>query len=285
MSARRDLADDPGLVPTRTRGPHGPYVGTVGKRSPARFAAEPALDRVLRELATGFGPQRWWPATTPFEVALGAVLTQNTAWRNVELALARLAATTPLTPASLLALPPEHLEQAVRPSGAYRAKARKLRELCRFWLAVGGLATLRRAPLGEIRGALLGVFGIGPETADSILCYAAGRRTAVVDAYARRILERHGLLAAARLPYEEVRGWLEERLVPSQAVYEEFHALCVRAGYDHCKPTARCAGCPATTPTKCMPPALSPGIIRAEEPPPAGRRRGGLRNRSQDVRG
>jgi endonuclease-3 related protein len=248
MSALFDLADDPGLVPTRTRGPHGPYVGTVGSRSPARFAAEPALDRVLRELAAGFGPQRWWPATTPFEVALGAVLTQNTAWRNVELALARLAATTRLTPASLLALAPERLEQAVRPSGTYRAKARKLRELCRFWLAIGGLATLRRAPLGEIRGALLGVWGIGPETADSILCYAAGRASPVVDAYARRVLGRHGLVDPD-LPYEELRAWLLARLVRAQAVIEEFHALCVRAGADHCKPAARCETCPAPTPT------------------------------------
>ena len=243
---RSDLADDPGLERTPFVSERGPYVGRCHAR-PRRFAREPALERLLRELALGFGPQRWWPAETPFEVLVGAILTQNTAWANVERALASLKARTPLTPARLLALREEELAELVRSSGYYRVKAKKLHALSAWYLEVGGLRALALAPLAEIRAELLDVWGVGPETADSILCYGAARRVAVVDAYTRRLLSRHGFLDAG-LPYEEIRAWLEERLIASQAVYEEFHALCVRVGYDHCKPTPRCASCVATTP-------------------------------------
>lgn len=246
--ARRwlDRADDPGLERTPFVSARGPYVGRCHAR-PRRFARDPALERLLRELALGFGPQRWWPAETPFEVMVGAILTQNTAWANVERALASLKRRTALTPARLLALCEEELAELVRSSGYYRVKARKLHALSAWYLEVGGLRALEEAPLAGIRAELLDVWGVGPETADSILCYGAGRRVAVVDAYTRRLLSRHGFLDAA-LPYEEIRAWLEERLAGSQAVYEEFHALCVRVGYGHCKPTPRCASCVATTP-------------------------------------
>jgi endonuclease-3 related protein len=243
----RDLPGDPGLERTPRRSARGPYVGTHGGRALRRFALDPGLDRLLLDLQRGFGPQCWWPAETPFEVLIGAILTQNTAWTNVEKALRGLRATGELTPARLLALGPEELERAIRSSGFFRAKAKKLRELSRWYLEIGGLRALREEPLPSIRPALLDVFGVGPETADSILCYGAGRRTAVVDVYTRRILGRHGL-AAADAPYEELRTWLEERLVPSQPVFEEFHALFVRAGHHHCRPTARCEGCPTLAP-------------------------------------
>ncbi len=242
----RDLPGDPGLEPTPLVSARGPYVGRC-HATPRRFAREPALERLLQELARGFGPQRWWPAATPFEVMVGAILTQNTAWTNVERALAALKARTALTPASLLALDEQELAACIRSSGYFRVKARKLQALCAWYLEVGGLATLARAPLARIRPELLSVWGVGPETADSILCYAAGRRVAVVDAYTRRVLARHDL-CAGELPYETLRAWIEERLLASQAVYEEFHALCVRVGYQHCKPTPRCAGCAATAP-------------------------------------
>ncbi len=255
--AVRDLPGDPGLRPTLLRSERGPYVGTPRVRRFGRFACDPALDRLLLALQAGFGPQRWWPAETPFEVVLGAILTQNTAWSNVEKAFHGLRLVTALTPASLLLLPEPELEAAIHPSGFFRAKARKLRELSRWYLEVGGLRTLVEEPLEPLRSALLGVFGVGPETADSILCYAAGRRTAVVDVYTRRILGRHGFLSPDA-PYEEVRGWLGERLVPSQAVFEEFHALCVRAGHHHCRPTAACEACPAPTPRDSLPVARKP---------------------------
>ena len=242
----RDVPGAPGLVPTRTVSERGPYVGRCAA-TPRRFARDAGLERLLRELARGFGAQHWWPAETPFEVLIGAVLTQNTSWTNVERALASLKARIRLTPARILALPEEELATTIRSSGSFRGKARKLRELCAWYLEAGGLAALRRAPLRTLRGELLGVWGVGPETADAILCFGVGRRVAVVDAYTRRLLSRHGFLPATS-PYEEIRSWLEERLVPSQSVYEEFHALCVRVGYDHCKPTPRCARCVATTP-------------------------------------
>jgi endonuclease-3 related protein len=211
------------------------------------MARSARLARLLDELRAGFGPMHWWPAHTPFEVVVGAILTQNTAWANVERALARLRELEALSPARLLALPREELAQAIRSSGYYNAKAVKLAAISEWYLRAGGLAALRERPLGPLREELLAVHGVGPETADSILCYAAGRPTAVVDAYTRRILSRHGFLPADA-PYERIRAWLEQRLTPSQWVYEEFHALFVRAGYHNCKPSPACAQCPATTP-------------------------------------
>lgn len=244
----RDLSDDPGLEPTPHRGRRGPFVGTPRPPDAGPFSARSRrLERLLAELAAGFGPMEWWPARTPFEVIVGAVLTQNTAWSNVERALAGLGELGPLTPARLLRTKPERLAQAIRSSGYYNAKARKLAAVSEWYLRAGGLRALRERPLGPLREELLSVHGVGPETADSILCYAAGRRTAVVDAYTRRVLSRHGLVAAD-LPYEAIRAWLEVRLLPSQWVYEEFHALFVRAGYQGCKPSPACEGCPATTP-------------------------------------
>ena len=242
MSAR-----DTGLVRTRLRGPGGPRVGTPFRFPLRRFSREPRLERLLQSLHRGFGPQEWWPAETAFEVVAGAVLTQNTAWRNVERALAGLRSGGSLAPERILALAPGELERRVRPSGTFRGKARKLRAVSAWYLEAGGLAALRSRPLPSLRAELLLVHGVGPETADAILCYAAGRLTPVVDAYARRVLGRHGLVAPDA-PYEELRAWLLAHLVPDQAVFEEFHALCVRAGYNHCKPTARCATCPAPSP-------------------------------------
>lgn len=243
-----DLSADPGLSPSPLASERGPYVGTPPpRRAPRRWAEHDGLDQLLRELHAGFGFQRWWPARTPFEVALGAVLTQNTAWSNVEKALANLRELGLVTPARVLAADGDELRSALRPSGYFNAKARKLCELSRWYLEYGGLAALREKPLERVRADLLGVWGVGPETADSILCYAAGRPSVVIDAYTRRILSRHGWVAADA-PYEEMRTWLAERLRPSQWICEEFHALFVRAGYEGCKPTARCELCPASRP-------------------------------------
>lgn len=262
----RDLPDDPGLRPTSLASERGPYVGTPPpEKAPQRWARSARLDRVIGELARGFGPQTWWPARTPFEVVVGAILTQNTAWSNVVMALANLERLGPLTPGRLLAGDPEALRRALVPSGYFNSKLKKLLAVSRWYLDAGGLAALVERPLAPLRAELLGVWGVGPETADSILCYAAGRRTCVVDAYTRRMLSRHGFLDHDR-PYDEIRGWLEERLVDAQYVYEEFHALCVRAGYAHCKPSPRCESCPATTPV-----ALRPGARAARNP--AGRKR------------
>jgi len=248
MHSWSDLPSDPGLESSVRLGERGPYVGTPPpRRAPRRWAEHDGLDALLSELHAGFGFQRWWPAHTPFEVLIGAVLTQNTAWTNVELALANLRAARVLTPAQILNVRDDRLRAALRPSGYFNVKARKLRELSAWYLEYGGLAALRTRPLEQVRADLLGVWGVGPETADSILCYAAGRPTAVVDAYTRRILSRHGWIEADA-PYEVVRAWLSERLRAQQWILEEFHALFVRAGYHNCKKAARCDACPATAP-------------------------------------
>lgn len=253
MKRSPQRARDEGLEPTLHHNARGPYVGSAPDVHPiARFAHEPALEQLVQELYAGFGPQQWWPAETPFEVSLGAILTQNTAWTNVELALARLRAAHALEPRALLAASTAELERWIRPSGTYRAKARKLQAWCAWYLARGGMRALREEPLAPLRAALLEVHGVGPETADSVLCYAAGRPSVVVDAYTRRLLARHGFLRGDE-SYERVRAWLTERLLDSRAVYEEFHALCVRVGYRHCKPRARCDQCPATTPATLPP--------------------------------
>ena len=247
MDAGQEQGSDPGLEPTTRFHAGRPYVGRVGKRAPSAFSHERSLDRLLMELSRSFGPQRWWPAKTPFEVIVGAVLTQNTAWTNVERALEELQRRIPLRPERLLRLRPSELAQAIRSSGTYRVKAERLRAVSEWYVKQGGGTALGERPLAALRDELLGVRGIGPETADAILCYAGGRRTVVVDTYARRLLGRHGFVDP-ELPYEEVRSWLLERLIDSQPVLEEFHALAVRVGYDFCKPVARCDGCPATTP-------------------------------------
>jgi endonuclease III related protein len=247
MKEPRDIPGDPGLEISGDEGARGPFVGRSTGSPIERFAHDERLDRLLLDLQEGFAPQQWWPAETPFEVIVGAILTQNTAWANVEKALARLRPEGLLTPGKLLRLDLEELGALIRPSGYFRAKARKLHEISRWYLDAGGLSALRERPLGPLRSELLGVWGVGPETADSILCYAAGRRTAVVDAYTRRVLGRHRFLPSTA-SYEEMRGWLSDRLVDSQAVFEEFHALFVRVGYNHCKPSPRCDRCPATDP-------------------------------------
>jgi endonuclease-3 related protein len=196
-------------------------------------------------LLAAFGPQHWWPADTPFEVAVGAVLTQNTAWSNVEQAIRALAAVQALTPAGILALPPSVLEQTVRPAGYFRVKAGYLRTLA-AWVqqrAPGGLATLADEEASDLRRELLALRGIGPETADSILLYALGKPLVVADAYTRRIGARLGMLPEGT-GYTATQEYLARRLPADAAVLGEFHALVVRLGKEFCGKRQRCCGCP-----------------------------------------
>lgn len=221
---------DPGLAPTRHAGPDGPFVGTPPPaRLPRRWAHDERLDALLAALARAHGPQRWWPARTPYEVCVGALLVQHTAWRNVERALANLRRARLLTPQSQLRAPGDVLAAALRPAGTWRLKGTRLLLFADWYVAAGGLRALTEPPLERARSGLLGVHGIGPETADAMLCYAAGRRTVVMDLYARRLLERQRLVDPG-WDLERLRRFVAERLVRSQWVHEEFHALCVRAG-------------------------------------------------------
>lgn len=205
-------------------------------------------DRLLRlyaALSAHFGPQRWWPARGRFEVAVGAVLTQHTAWTGVERAIDNLRGERRLAPGRLALLSPPGLGRLIRPAGTWRLKARRLRSLTAFFLARAGgrLDRLRVAPLEPLRAQLLEVPGIGPETADAILLYALGRPVFVADAYTRRVLSRHRMVPAD-IGYEELRRWIEERLPGDPALFNELHALLVAVAKSHCRARPRCEGCP-----------------------------------------
>ncbi len=175
---------------------------------------------------------------------VGALLTQATAWRNVERAIARLKAAGALSPQALAALPQQRLEGLIRPAGYFRQKARRLKALVDLILSQGGVEGLLSLPPEELREKLLAVPGIGLETADSILLYAAGHPAFVVDAYTVRILRRLGLLADEAAPYGKVQELFEKNLPRDAALYGEYHALLVRHAKEHCRARPRCAGCP-----------------------------------------
>ncbi len=208
------------------------------------------LLRVLPEfyeaLYAALGPQDWWPARTPFEVIVGAILAQSTAWGNVERAVSRLRQARLLTPRGIEHMPLGKLARLVRPSGYFRQKAKKLKAFVRFLRREfgGSLARMFRTPTAQLRRMLLGVHGIGPETADSILLYAGNHPIFVVDAYTRRILLRHGLVDA-QAGYEEIRRLFEQSLPRDPRLYNEYHALLVHVGKTWCRPrVARCDECP-----------------------------------------
>lgn len=217
-----------------------------------RRAGRDELLAIHEALFAAFGPQGWWPGETPFEVMVGAILTQNTAWRNVERAIANLRAARALTPAAMARLGPEALAALIRPAGYFRVKAARLGHLLRHLRERhgGSVARMLRAPLGPLRAELLGVCGIGPETADSIVLYAAGRPSFVVDAYTRRAFGRHGLIPEGA-SYAEVQGVFHRALPADAALFNEYHALIVRLGKDFCRPRQpRCAACPLGTPPR-----------------------------------
>jgi endonuclease-3 related protein len=204
------------------------------------------LQRIFALLKAHFGPQHWWPADTPFEVAIGAILTQNTAWTNVEKAIANLRAAGALTAAALAALTPETVQALIRPAGFFRQKGARLQSLAVLVArdCAGDIGHLCAGPLDTARRRLLAQPGIGPETADSILLYAAHRPTFVVDAYTRRICSRLGVLDA-RAGYDAVRALFMQALPADAALFNEYHALLVTLAKQHCrKRQPDCPGCP-----------------------------------------
>lgn len=203
------------------------------------------LLHVYHLLLTHFGPQHWWPGDTPFEVMVGAILTQSTAWQNVEKAIGNLKAAGVLSPQALRDLPLDEVARLVHPSGYYNAKARKLKALV-TWLGetcADDLDTLFHRDTGVLREQLLAVHGIGPETADSILLYAAGKPIFVIDAYTRRIMTRLGL-ATEKDTYARFQRLFTDALPPDAPLFNEYHALLVRLGKTVCRKQPRCAACP-----------------------------------------
>jgi endonuclease-3 related protein len=203
------------------------------------------LERYYRLLAERFGPTGWWPGDSPFEIAVGAILTQNTAWGNVEKAIANLKRAKMLSPRAILDADCATLEDMLRPSGYFRVKAKRLRNFCEYLVVryAGSMKRMARVPLEKLRPELLKVHGIGPETADDILLYAGGKPVFVVDAYTRRILSRHGLVSGD-VPYGPLREFFESALPPHVDLFREYHALIVHTGKEYCRTKPRCDECP-----------------------------------------
>ena len=206
-------------------------------------------------LAAVYGPQHWWPAQTPFEVILGAYLTQNTAWKAVERSLANLRAADALTVEGLRKISLAKLRRLIQPSGFYTRKAPALQAFVALLDAEfeGSLALLAAQPTAALRQRLLDLPGVGPETADAILLYALGHALPVADEYLRRIAMRHGLLTAqpgrARLSYDDLTGLTQLAFAGDAEekhaqLFNEFHALTVAVGKAHCGRTAKCENCP-----------------------------------------
>ena len=197
-------------------------------------------------LRFSLGPSRWWPGESPFEICVGAVLTQNTNWSNVQKAINNLKNRDLLHPEKMASVDEKTLAELIRPSGYFRIKARRLKNLLEFLRleCAYDLSCLSGRDLHQLRDKLLQVKGIGPETADSILLYALEKPSFVVDTYTRRILNRH-FLVHEDIDYHELRDFFMDRLPEDVAMYNEYHALLVRTGKEWCrKNNPRCDGCP-----------------------------------------
>ena len=206
--------------------------------------AVPRVRQAYEKLLSTFGPQDWWPGGGPFEIMAGAVLTQNSAWRNAERALELMRHAGALESPTAARMSLEELERLARPAGSWRRKARTIAALARtVEVREGGLPSFLGLGTDELRETLLGVRGVGPETADAILLYAAGRPVFVVDAYARRYLERHRL-ADRRAPYDTVRSLFETALGGDVTALAECHALVVELGKRYCRTRPLCSECP-----------------------------------------
>jgi len=192
-----------------------------------------------------FGPQYWWPGDTRTEIIIGAILTQNTNWGNVEKALANLRQEGLLNFSRLRGTPDTVIAQLIRPSGYFNMKARRLKNFVEFFYQEygGSWRRINAQPLTALRERILSVNGIGPETADSILLYAMDRPVFVVDAYTKRILSRKGLIGPDE-DYHAVQRLFMDHLPADAALFNEYHALIVRAAKEHCRPRPACDGCP-----------------------------------------
>lgn len=204
------------------------------------------LTEVYDRLFQAFGPQHWWPGESPFEVMIGAVLTQNTNWQNVEKAIRNLRLSDLLDPRALYDVPLDELEELIRPAGYFRVKARRLQSLLQFLIDRfdGSLEAMFQTNISDLRQELLAVHGIGPETADSILLYAGGLPSFVVDTYTHRVSSRHGWISFDA-DYHQIQDYIQGELPQDVRLYNEYHALLVRLGKDFCrKSNPKCAECP-----------------------------------------
>lgn len=207
------------------------------------------LGPVYKKLLAEFGPQKWWPAETAFEVAVGAILTQSTNWKNVERAIRNLKTRRVFSPEKLHRLTQGKLARFIRPAGYYHVKAARLKNFLDFLFTHygGRMQAMRRVTAGTLRKELLAINGIGQETADSILLYALGKPVFVIDAYTRRVLLRHGFIGE-KDDYAHLQGLFTRALPKSTALFNEYHALIVKLGKEYCTKSApRCPQCPLSS--------------------------------------
>jgi endonuclease-3 related protein len=213
---------------------------------------------IYQRLVRHFGPRHWWPGDTPFEVMIGAILTQNTAWTNVEKAIGNLKSAGALGPDVLFKMDLRRLKRMIRPTGYYNEKAKKLKNYLRFYCASPICASplrMARVPLSDLRERLLNIKGIGPETADSILLYALSKPVFVVDAYTRRIFYRLGL-TSEKASYDELQGFFMRNLPEDIKLYNDYHAQIVALGKEYCRRKPGCGFCPLDE--ICMKKGVSP---------------------------
>ncbi len=203
------------------------------------------LTEIYELLFSRFGPQHWWPGQGRFEIIVGAILTQNTNWNNVEKAIANLKSADCLSPQKLFDLEQEQLAPLIRPAGYYNIKTKRLKNFIE-WLFTeygGDLDNLEQIGTARLREEFLGIKGIGRETADSILLYALGRPIFVIDTYTARITARHQLIEP-EADYEQIQDLFASNLAEDVQLFNEYHALLVRTGKEYCRPKPRCDGCP-----------------------------------------
>jgi endonuclease-3 related protein len=203
------------------------------------------LHNIYNSLYHYFGPQHWWPADSSFEVVVGAILTQNTNWTNVEKAISNLKHDDSLNPSAIDRMPVNRLAELIRPSGYFNVKAQRLKHFMCFFMKTyhGKMSVMKKERLPSIRKKLLSVKGIGPETADSILLYALEKPIFVIDAYTKRVLARHTILDYNET-YETYQELFHSSLNKNVRLFKEYHALLVRLAKEHCRTTADCGHCP-----------------------------------------
>ncbi|MBI5206070.1 MAG: endonuclease III domain-containing protein [Nitrospirae bacterium] len=200
---------------------------------------------IYNKLYKAFGPQHWWPGDTPFEVAVGAILTQNTNWGNVEKAINNLKKEHVLSARAIHDMPVKKLASLIQPSGYFNVKAKRLKSFINFLMKDyhGSMERLRKEEMHSLRHKLLGVNGIGPETADSILLYALDKPVFVIDAYTKRVLSRHKILGHDDF-YEKYQELFHSSLKKDGKLFNEYHALFVKVGKEFCKTKSVCEKCP-----------------------------------------
>lgn len=201
---------------------------------------------IFQKMFDFFGPQHWWPASSPFEVAVGAILTQNTNWRNVEKAIENLKKNNLMTPEGILETSESELKSLIKSAGYYTQKAHRLKEFCKYLKEKynGDIEKMRQQDISKLRNELLSIKGIGKETADSILLYALEKPVFVVDAYTYRVLYRHRIVEEG-ISYDGIQELFHDNIENNAELFNEYHALLVKTGKEYCKKSLpRCSECP-----------------------------------------